>query len=115
MSNVAWIGLGHMGIPMSKHFVDAGHTVRGVDIDARARARARESGVEVAPSVADAVRDADIVCTMLPSGKQVTEVLTGPHGAFAHMPARAVAIDFSTTGIGIAEQLAVLARESGVG
>ena len=115
MSNVAWIGLGHMGIPMSKHFVDAGHTVRGFDIDERARARARDIGIDVAQSVADAVGDSDIVCTMLPSGKQVTEVLTGPDGAFAHMPERAVAVDFSNTGIDTAEKLAGLARESGVG
>src|SRR4051794_23399937 len=86
MSNIAWIGLGHMGIPMSKHFVDAGHTVRGVDLDEGARTRASENGVEVGYSIADAVRDADIVCTMLPSANQVTAVLTGPDGAFALMP-----------------------------
>lgn len=115
MSNVAWIGLGHMGIPMSKHLLDGGHTVRGVDIDENARVRARANGVQVADSVAEAVRDVDVVCTMLPSGTQVTEVLTGPDGAFAHMPARSVAVDFSTTGIDTAEALGALARENGVG
>ena len=115
MSNIAWIGLGHMGIPMSKHFVDAGHIVHGVDLDDGARTRANENGVEVGFSVAEAVRDADIVCTMLPSAKQVTAVLTGPDGAFAHMPERSVAVDFSTTGIDTAERLAELAIQSGVG
>ena len=28
---VAFLGLGHMGGPMSKNLVDAGHTVRGFD------------------------------------------------------------------------------------
>ena len=82
MSNVAWIGLGHMGVPMSKHLVDAGHTVRGVDIEEGARARARENGVEVVDSIGDAVRDVDAVFTMLPTGKEVTEVLAGPDGGW---------------------------------
>jgi 3-hydroxyisobutyrate dehydrogenase len=115
MSNVAWIGLGHMGVPMSKHLVDAGHTVRGVDIEEGARARARENGVEVVDSIGDAVRDVDAVFTMLPTGKEVTEVLTGPDGAFAHMSKGAVAADFSTTGIETAEALSEQAREQGVG
>ena len=115
MSNVAWIGLGHMGVPMSKHLVDAGHTVRGVDIEEGARARARENGVEVVDSIGDAVRDVDAVFTMLPTGKEVTEVLAGPDGAFAHMSKGAVAADFSTTGIDTAEALGEQAREQGVG
>ena len=115
MSNVAWIGLGHMGVPMSKHLVDAGHTVRGVDIEESARARARANGVEVVSSIGEAVRDVDAVFTMLPTGKEVTAVLTGPDGAFANMTERAVAVDFSTTGIETAEALAAQAREHGVG
>ncbi len=115
MSNVAWIGLGHMGVPMSKHLVDAGHTVRGVDIDPDAEARARANGIHVVGSISEAVADVDAVFTMLSSGKEVTRVLTGPRGAFAHMPAGAVAVDFSTTGIETAEALGALALENGVG
>lgn len=115
MSNVAWIGLGHMGRPMSAHLVKAGHTVRGVDIDEAAREAARANGVDVADSIAEAVSDADAVFTMLHSGATVEQVLTGPDGAFAHMAKGAVVIDTSTIGIDKARELHAKAKEHGVG
>src|SRR4051794_12116543 len=115
MSKIAWIGLGHMGVPMSKNMVDAGHTVLGVDIAEPAREAARRNGVTVVPTVAEAVRDVDAVFTMLQNGKVVTDVVTGPEGAFAHMPAGAVVVDCSTTGIDTARALATEARQHGVG
>ncbi|MET8979274.1 3-hydroxyisobutyrate dehydrogenase [Streptomyces sp. NPDC004539] len=115
MSEVAWIGLGHMGVPMAAHLVGAGHTVRGVDIDGTARRTAREAGVEPAGSVAEAVRGADVVFTMLQSGPVVEEVLTGPAGAFAHLAPGAVVVDCSTIGIDMARSLYRRAEEHGVG
>jgi 3-hydroxyisobutyrate dehydrogenase len=115
MSNVAWIGLGHMGVPMSANLVKAGHTVRGVDIAEAAREAARANGVDVAGSIGEAVRDADVVFTMLPSGAEVEEVLTGSEGAFAHMPEGSVAVDCSTIGIDVARSLHERAKERGVG
>src|SRR6478735_8981132 len=99
MSRIAWIGLGHMGVPMSKNMVDAGHTVLGVDIAERARDAARRNGVTVVPTVAEAVRDADAVFTMVQNGAVVTDVMRGPEGAFARMSAGSVVVDCSTTGI----------------
>ena len=32
MKNVAWIGLGRMGLPMANHLVQAGHSVKGHDL-----------------------------------------------------------------------------------
>ncbi|MFE2942976.1 3-hydroxyisobutyrate dehydrogenase [Streptomyces sp. NPDC059255] len=115
MNNVAWIGLGHMGVPMSAHLVKAGHKVRGFDIEESAREAARAHGVEVSGSVAEAVRDAEVVFTMLQSGVVVEEVLTGPDGAFAHMPKGSVVADCSTIGIDMARSLHSRAKEHGVG
>ncbi|MQY31838.1 NAD(P)-dependent oxidoreductase [Nocardia aurantia] len=115
MSKVAWIGLGHMGVPMSKNMVEAGHTVFGIDIAEPAREAARKNGVTVVSTVAEAVRDVDAVFTMLQNGSIVTDVVTGPDGAFAHMPAGAVVIDCSTIGIETARTLAAQAKERGLG
>jgi 3-hydroxyisobutyrate dehydrogenase len=115
MSNIAWIGLGHMGVPMSRNMVHAGHTVRGVDIAEPAQDAARANGVDVVGSIAEAVRDAEAVFTMLQSGAVVEEVLTGPDGAFAHMPEGSVVVDCSTIGIDTARALAEKAKEHGVG
>lgn len=114
MSNIAWIGLGHMGVPMAANLVDAGHTVRGVDIAELAREQALAKGVEIVGSVAEAVRDADAVFTMLQSGRNVEEVLTGSDGAFANMPAGAVVVDCSTTGADTAVSMYEAGRSYGV-
>ncbi|WP_415973825.1 NAD(P)-dependent oxidoreductase [Rhodococcus sp. 077-4] len=115
MSKIAWIGLGHMGIPMSRNMVEAGHSVRGYDVSESAREKALANGVDIADSIADAVRDVDAVFTMLQSAKVVEQVVSGPGGAFANMPKGTVVIDCSTIGIDIARTLAASAREQGVG
>src|SRR3954447_9929028 len=89
--NVAWIGLGNMGGPMAANLVDSGTPVRGFDLSERAAAAAGERGVQVVGSVAEAVRDADVVFTMLPKGEHVREVLTSPDGVLANVKAGAPA------------------------
>jgi 3-hydroxyisobutyrate dehydrogenase len=71
MSTVAFLGLGHMGGPMSANLVAAGHTVRGFDPVAAAAAAAAKNGVAVADSASTAVAEAEVVITMLPNGDAV--------------------------------------------
>jgi 3-hydroxyisobutyrate dehydrogenase len=99
MATIAWIGLGHMGGPMSGKLVDAGHDVRGVDPDAACRAAAAERGVRVAATIAEAVVGADAVFTSLPRGEHVREVLGGPGGVWATAPTTALLLDTSTVDV----------------
>ncbi|MCV7402011.1 3-hydroxyisobutyrate dehydrogenase [Mycobacterium fragae] len=69
--SVAFLGLGHMGGPMSANLVAAGHTVRGFDPVPAAVAAAANNGVAVADSAAAAVAEAEVVITMLPHGDAV--------------------------------------------
>jgi 3-hydroxyisobutyrate dehydrogenase len=71
MSTVAFLGLGHMGGPMSKNLVDAGHTVRGFDPVPAAVEAAKANGVDVLDSGPAAATGADVVITMLPNGDLV--------------------------------------------
>jgi 3-hydroxyisobutyrate dehydrogenase len=71
LSTIAFLGLGHMGGPMSANLVAAGHTVRGFDpVPASAHAAA-DHGVLVCDSAAVAVSDAEVIFTMLPHGDAV--------------------------------------------
>lgn len=71
MTTIAFIGLGHMGLPMAANLVNAGHPVHGYDLSAQIRADAAQSGVQVAESGTAAASEADIVITMLPKGEHV--------------------------------------------
>ena len=74
MAKIGFIGLGNMGGPMAGNLVKAGHTVAGFDLVAANVEAAAAQGVAVAASGTDAVRDADVVVTMLPAGKHVLGV-----------------------------------------
>lgn len=73
MTAVAVVGLGNMGAPMAANLVTAGHRVRGFDLSETARTAGKSAGVEIADSVLDAVRDAEVVITMLPAGEPVLQ------------------------------------------
>ena len=77
MARIGFIGLGNMGLPMAQNLIKAGHQVEGVDVNPAAVAKlvaAGGAGVETAKSAA---ARADVVITMLPSGKEVREVYLG--------------------------------------
>lgn len=114
MAKIAWIGLGLMGRPMSRHLINAGYTVQGVDIDLEACRLARAAGIQSVDTIAEACADADAVFTMLPAGPDVKKVLTGPDGVFAHAPKSAVVIDCSTIGVAHALQIHDAAKSAGI-
>ena len=74
MARIAFIGLGHMGGGMAPNLVKAGHEVRAFDLVAEAVEHAAHGGCAPAASAADAVKDADVVITMLPASKHVRAV-----------------------------------------
>lgn len=94
MTKIAFIGLGNMGGPMAANLVGAGHEVTGFDVVPAALDHAREAGIIVAPDAHAAVSQADVVITMLPSGKHVIDAYTG--GLIAAAPAGTLFIDSST-------------------
>ena len=74
MAKIAFIGLGHMGGGMAPNLAKAGHEVRAFDLVPEAVQHAVEGGCTAASSAAEAVRDADVVITMLPASKHVRAV-----------------------------------------
>jgi 3-hydroxyisobutyrate dehydrogenase len=74
MTTIAFIGLGNMGNPMAANLVKAGHAVHGFDLVPDNLKVAKDNGVVVMANAAAAVKDADVVITMLPAGKHVLSV-----------------------------------------
>lgn len=105
MAVVGWIGLGHMGGPMSANLVKAGYDVRGFDLNPQALAEAEARGVKPAMSIADAVRGADVVFTMLPKGEHSLAVYLGEDGVLESADQRTLLVDSSTIDIQAARTL----------
>ncbi len=66
---IGFIGLGNMGFPMAQNLLEAGKDVYGYDVTEN-----YPDGVIACPSVAEAAKERDLVITMLPSGKILSEV-----------------------------------------
>ncbi|MBS1673786.1 MAG: 3-hydroxyisobutyrate dehydrogenase [Actinobacteria bacterium] len=71
MTRIAFLGLGHMGLPMAKNLMAAGHEVVGFDVMPAAVDAASAAGLPVAQFGVDAVAGAEVVITMFPAGKHV--------------------------------------------
>ena len=74
MAKIAFIGLGHMGGGMAPNLAKAGHEVRAFDLVPEAVEHAKAGGCSAAASAGEAVKDADVVITMLPAAKHVRAV-----------------------------------------
>jgi 3-hydroxyisobutyrate dehydrogenase len=74
MARIAFIGLGHMGGGMAPNLAKAGHEVRAFDLVAEAVEQAKAKGCTAAASAGDAVKEADVVITMLPAAQHVRKV-----------------------------------------
>ena len=112
--HIAFIGLGNMGGPMAANLAKAGHAVKAFDLSAQACQAAREQGVEVAASVAEAVAGAGTVISMLPASRHVESLYLGDAGVLAQLAAGALVIDCSTIAPASAQKVAQAAVERGI-
>ncbi|MFD4958375.1 3-hydroxyisobutyrate dehydrogenase [Microbacterium sp. NPDC058389] len=77
---IAFLGLGHMGLPMAKNLAASGHDVVGFDVVPAAVSAAGEAGLATAGSGVDAATSADVVITMFQTGAQVLDAYRGSGG-----------------------------------
>nr|WP_042196035.1 2-hydroxy-3-oxopropionate reductase [Kibdelosporangium sp. MJ126-NF4]CTQ89226.1 2-hydroxy-3-oxopropionate reductase (EC 1.1.1.60) [Kibdelosporangium sp. MJ126-NF4] len=96
MTTVGFIGLGIMGGPMATHLLDAGHEVIGYDVVPESLAALADAGGKAAANVAEAVRGAEVVITMLPNHPHVESVVLGDDGVLQNAKDGVLLIDMST-------------------
>ena len=114
MTNVTVIGLGIMGLPMAKNLVKAGFTVTGFNRSQDKIDALVEAGGNGAGSIAESVKDADVIITMVPDSPDVEGVVSGPEGVFANAKSGALWIDASSIRPDVAARLSADAREAGL-
>jgi 3-hydroxyisobutyrate dehydrogenase len=110
---IAFFGLGHMGGPMAANLLKAGHELSVFDLQPALVDALAAQGAMAVQSPVDAVTDADVVISMLPSGKAVSSLYLGDKGVLEHIPQSALIIDCSTIDAATAKQVAQAAAASG--
>lgn len=112
MARVTFLGLGTMGRGMVKNLLRAGHTVTVHNRSEGPLAEVVAAGAQAAPSVAEAVRDAEYVMYCLADDRAVEEVVLADGGLVELVPTEALVIDLSTVSpsTGLREHEAFAAR-----
>src|SRR6201985_2195347 len=105
MEKIAFIGLGIMGGPMARRLLAAGYPLTVWNRTTSRAEPLQAEGAEVAASPAEAVRDADVVITMLADPTAVREVMDGIAG---HLRPGATLIEASTIGPQALQEVAAL-------
>lgn len=113
-TNVAFIGLGIMGLPMAINLTKAGFNVTGYNRSPQKVAELVTAGGTGATSIAQAVTGADVIITMVPDSADVEGVVTGETGVFANAKAGALWIDNSSIRPDVTTALATQARAAGI-
>lgn len=114
MKNIGFIGLGNMGGPMAANLVKAGYAVTGFDVVPDSLKQFEINGGQAVAGVGEAVRDADIVVTMLPAGEHVRDVYLSEGGVLASQNNAPLLIDCSTIDVETARDVAGKAAAAGL-
>ena len=114
MARIGFIGLGNMGLPMAQNLLKAGHEVEGVDVNPASVAKLKAAGGTSVETAKNAAARADVVITMLPSGKEVREVYLGSSGILDNANAGTLLIDCSTIDVETARAVAAQADKKGL-
>ena len=111
---VAFIGLGVMGYPMAGHVLRAGLEICVFNRNAaRAEQWCAEYGGDVAPTPAEAAKNADVVLVCVGNDDDVRAVVLGENGALAAMKLGAILVDHTTASAELARELAGVAQQQG--
>lgn len=96
MTTIAFIGLGHMGLPMARNLLNAGHTLSVFDLVASAVNELAAQGARAASSAADAVSAAEVVISMLPASRHVEGLYLGDTGLLSVIAPGSLVLECST-------------------
>lgn len=114
LPKVAWIGLGIMGSPMSENLIKAGYDVTGYTLEQDKVDRLVAAGGTGASSIAEAVKDADVIVTMVPASPQVEAIAYGSEGILENARRGALLVDMSSITPQTSVDLARNARDKGI-
>lgn len=108
---IAFIGLGNMGGPMATNLATKGFAVKGFDVVEANVDKVAEQGVVAARSAVSAVKDADVVITMVPAGQHVLDLY---RSILLPAPRGALFIDCSTIDVASAREAHAMAKGAGM-
>ena len=114
MSKIGFIGLGIMGLPMSKNLLKAGHSLVVFDINKTAVEELKQAGAEVGISAKDVASKAKTIITMLPNSPQVKAVVLGENGVIEGAQKNSIVVDMSSIAPLVSREVSEALAQKGI-
>lgn len=108
---IGYIGIGLMGLPMTRRLLERGYSVKVCDIVTARTDAAHASGASVVATPAEAVTDTDLILLNLPTTDAVAQVAFGEKGVASAMRPPQLVVDFSTVKVDKGRSFAAKLRE----
>ena len=112
--NIAFIGLGNMGGPMAKNLIKNNFKVTVYDLSQAAMDDLKQAGAATVDNAKSAVKDADVIISMLPSGAIVKSLYMGPNGLIHEVKKDVLIIDSSTVAADDSRAVAKACEQKGI-
>jgi len=92
---IGFIGIGLMGLPMAKNILKAGYNLKAFNRSQKKAEALKEFGAEISVTIDDAVKDTDVVITMLTDDTAINEVMDSSN-FLENLKSDATVIDMSS-------------------
>ena len=102
-----------MGLPMAINLLKAGYSVTGFDLVQSQLDAFAAAGGDVANSAVAAVKDAEMIISMLPASRHVQALYLGDDGILLAANPQALLVDCSTISPKVAQEVASAAKAKG--
>jgi len=110
---IGFIGLGAMGRGMAANCVKKGFKLVVHDLRPEPVKELVSLGATAGKDIADVARQCSIIITVLPAGKEVTEIVMAPGGIFDHAMPGTLVMDLSTVEPETTDRLHAEAKQRG--
>lgn len=114
MKKIAFIGIGVMGSSMAQNLMKAGYELNVYTRTKEKAAQVLEKGAHWCDTIAQSVKDADAVITIVGYPKDVESVYFGRDGIIENAKAGSFLIDMTTTEPGLSKRIYAAAKEKGI-
>lgn len=112
---IGFVGLGNMGVPMSRTLLRAGHELVLNSRNSAATEALQRDGAKIAQSVREMAGQVDILCSCRVTPEQSIEVFIGDDSALAAGRRDLLCVDFSTIDPITSRRIAGRLSEAGIG
>ena len=105
-TNIGWIGLGNMGIPMAGQLIKAGYTVTVYNRSKDKEASLKEIGASIAETPKALIAATDVVIVMVSDDAAIEQIFNGKEGLFSEDTSGKIIINTSTVSPSISKEMA---------